>query len=292
MEISFIGTGIMGTAMASNLLKAGFALTIWNRSKDKLGSLLEQGATEANELHGAIKAADVIITMLSNPEAVSAIAEGPEGIFQNAKPNTMWINTSTVNPSFVHTMAEKSHHAGVRYLDAPVSGSKLPAEKGELVFLLGGENKDAEEARPILSAMGKTIHYLGKHGMGTSMKMVLNLLLGQAMLSFAEGINLGLACGLSKEVLFQTIIGGPLVAPFLQAKRTKLEQGNYEPEFPLELLHKDLHLALQTAYEQELALPLTAAAKEIFGMAKSKEFGRLDVSSIFDYVQQNNKRDA
>jgi 3-hydroxyisobutyrate dehydrogenase-like beta-hydroxyacid dehydrogenase len=197
------------------------------------------------------------------------------------------INTSTINPSFAEEMGAKANDAGLRYLDAPVSGSKVPAEKGGLVFLVGGDPKDLEEARPILSQMGKSIHHLGKTGAGSSMKMVVNLVLTQSMLAFSEAIALGKASGLLQEAMFNILLGGPLTPAYLQGKREKLDKNNYEPEFPLKWAHKDLHLIMQTAYEHQIAMPVTAIVKEIYGMAKAEGKGDEDISAIFSFVQND-----
>jgi 3-hydroxyisobutyrate dehydrogenase-like beta-hydroxyacid dehydrogenase len=286
MNITFIGLGIMGSRMAANLLQTGNELTVWNRTKGKAETLKKMGAREAVSLTDSVKDADIVFTMLAAPEAVEKVATGPVGFLSKAKKNTLWINTSTINPSFAEEMSLKAGEAGLRYLDAPVSGSKIPAEKGELIFLVGGENQDLEQARPMLSKMGKSIHHIGKVGMGSSMKMVVNLVLAQSMLAFSEAIALGKASGIAQEILFNTLLGGPLTPAYLQGKREKLEKNNYEPEFPLKWAHKDLHLIMQTAYEQQIALPLTSITKEIYAMAKAEGKGENDISAICSWNEK------
>ncbi|WP_028980153.1 NAD(P)-dependent oxidoreductase [Sporocytophaga myxococcoides] len=284
MKITFIGLGIMGSRMAANLIKGGNELLVWNRSQGKAEALKQSGAKLASSVVAAVKDADILITMLSSPEVIEEIALGKEGIIMNAKKNSLWINTSTVNPSFVEEMAAKAKEAGLRYLDAPVSGSKGVAEKGELIFLVGGDNKDLEDARPLLSIMGKSINHLGKVGDGTKMKMVINLVLAQSMIAFSEAVNLGVTSGLDESSIVNILSESPVVSPFLKLKKSKLESKNFSPEFSLKWAHKDLHLILQTAYESNISLPLTAIAKEVYGMAKQDGKGDEDISAIYEYL--------
>lgn len=284
MKVTFIGLGIMGSRMAANLIKGGNEVLVWNRSPEKTEGLKQVGAKVAASIVAAVKDADVLITMLSSPEVIEKIALGKEGIILNAKKNSLWINTSTVNPSFVDKMAGKAKEVGLRYLDAPVSGSKGVAEKGELIFLVGGENKDLEEARPLLSVMGKSINHFGKVGGGSKMKMVINLVLAQSMLAFSEAVNLGVASGLDESSIINILSESPVVSPFLKLKIAKLESKNYDPEFSLQWAHKDLHLILQTAYENNLSLPVTAITKEIYGMARQEGKGEEDISAVYAYL--------
>lgn len=287
MKIAFLGLGIMGNAMAKKLLPLQNELRVWNRSKGKADALIKNGAKEVTSIVEVVQDVDAIFTMLSNPQAIENIALGNDGFLKHAKPNSLWVNTSTVNPSFAIHMKEQAALANVRYLDAPVSGSKVPAENGELTFLVGGDQVDLEQVRPLLLTMGKNIHHLGETGKGSAMKMVLNLMLGQAMLAFSEAILLGSSSGLSKETMFSILLGGPIAPAFLQNKKSKLEKEDYNPEFPLQLLHKDFHLIAQTAYESGISLPLTAIAKEVYALAKASGKGDQDFSVIYSFVQNN-----
>jgi 3-hydroxyisobutyrate dehydrogenase/glyoxylate/succinic semialdehyde reductase len=289
MNITFIGLGIMGSRMAAHLVRSGNELTVWNRTKKKADELVKMGAKESPSLSDSVKNADIIITMLASPEVVENIALSPVGFLSRARKNSLWINTSTVNPSFAEEMNIKAREAGIRYLDAPVSGSKIPAGTGDLVFWLGGEEKDIEQAQPLLSLMGKNIHVMGNAGKGSSMKMVVNLFLAQSLLAFSEAISLGKACGLSQEVMFNSLLVGPLTPAFLQGKRVKMAEQEYDPEFPLKWAYKDLHLMMQTAYEKQTPMPMTALAKEIFGMALAEGEGEKDIASIFSYVQKRQR---
>lgn len=274
----------MGSRMAANLQKAGHDLIVYNRTPEKADELVANGATLATTPEEVGKACRVVFTMLATPEAVEEVALGQHGFLKELPGNSLWVDSSTVNPSFVKRMAQTTLKMGHRYLDAPVSGSLLPAQNGQLVFLVGGEAKDVEETKPLLDVMGKAVLHIGPHGQGASMKMVNNMLFGQIMAAFAEALRLGTSLGLSEEVLCQTLLNGPGGAPFLKLKENKLLTRDFSPEFPLEWMHKDLHLAGVTAYEQGIALPALHTAKELFAQAKLAGLAEEDFSAIYQYI--------
>jgi 3-hydroxyisobutyrate dehydrogenase/glyoxylate/succinic semialdehyde reductase len=222
--------------------------------------------------------------MLSEPEVVEEAAFGNNGFIEQMQPGSLWIDCSTVNPSFTKKVAEKAKIKGIRFIDAPVSGTTIPAEKGELTFYTGGDPDDIEECRPLFETMGKKIIYMGENGKGTSMKMVINLLLAQAMVTFSEGMALGESLGISKEKLLDILPGGAVVAPFISGKKEKISTGNFEPEFPLKWMLKDCRLASITGYENDIYLYLTNTAKEIYQHAVKLGFGEKDFSSVYQFL--------
>ncbi|HET7657664.1 MAG TPA: NAD(P)-dependent oxidoreductase [Bacillales bacterium] len=284
--IGFIGLGIMGSRMANNLLAAGHDLVIYNRTKEKAERLLEKGAKWGQSPKETAEEAEVLITMLADPGAVSAMALGEEGFMGGLASGKLWIDCSTVNPSFTRKMAAIASERGMRFVDAPAAGSKAPAEKGELVFVAGGNEEDVEEARPYLEAMGKAVNHVGGIGKGTSMKMVVNLMLAQAMEAFSEAVTLGEALGLEKDKVLDTLVGGPVTAPFLAGKRDKVANGHFEVEFPLELMRKDLQLAAESAYENGISLPATNVVKELYGLASQKGLAKKDFSAIYQFLSE------
>ncbi|MHA7056401.1 NAD(P)-dependent oxidoreductase [Aquimarina sp. M1] len=283
-RIGFIGLGIMGSRMATNLLKNGYDLKIYNRTKQKAANLITHGATWAETPREVTEDSDVVITMLSTPEVVKEVATGEQGFLKNMKKQSLWMNCSTVHPSFTKEMHLLSTAYQIHYLDAPVAGTKEPAENGELLFLVGGEDQDVDRARPLLQVMGKKTLHLGKTGAGASMKMLINQLLAQSMVAFAEALMIGEAMGITKETLFDVLLTTPVVAPVMAALRSKLEASNYEANFPLKWMHKDLHLSSVSAYESAIAAPNLNMTKEIFAQAKQYGFGDLDFTSIYKYI--------
>jgi len=288
MKIGFIGLGIMGSRMAANLQKHGYSLAVFNRTRAKAQSLLDRGGTFAKSPAKLAEQVDVLFTMLAHPDAVEQAALDPNGFLGHLKPNALWVDCSSVNPSFSKKMAAAAAARQVRFIDAPVTGSAPVAEEGKLVFWVGGDSTDLEAIRPLLQCMGSKILHLGGHGMGTSMKMVINLLLGAGMASFAEAMALGQGLGLSQKMLFDSLLGMPTVAPFLASKREKIERENYEAEFPLRWMQKDMHLASVSAYEAGVAMPLMNVVKEIYRLAIRGGHETEDFSAIYEFAVGNN----
>ena len=284
MKIGFIGLGIMGSRMGANLQKHGYPLVVFNRTRDKAEPLLDRGATFADSPPKLADQVDILFTMLAHPDAVEQAALGANGFLSHLKPNTIWIDCSSVNPSFSKKMAAAAAAAQIRFIDAPVTGSAPVAADGKLTFWVGGDAAGVDAIRPLLLCMGNKIVHAGGHGMGTSMKMVINLLLGNAMAAFAEAMALGEGLGLSQKVLFDSLLGSPTVAPFLSLKREKIEGGNYEAEFPLQWMQKDLHLASVSAYESGVALALTKVTKEIYRLAMRGGHETKDFSAIYEFA--------
>jgi 3-hydroxyisobutyrate dehydrogenase-like beta-hydroxyacid dehydrogenase len=286
MKVGFIGLGLMGSRMAENLIKGGYELIVYNRTKEKAEPLVKKGASLAGSLKEAGENSDILFTMLSNPEAVKDAALGEKGFLPSLKENSLWVDFSTVNPSFSIEMSKIAKGKNIRFLDAPVAGTVGPAEMGELIVLVGGDEKDLNEAKPLLEKIGKKIIHLGRNGMGTSMKMVINLMLANSMASFAEAITLGESLGFSKDVLFNTLIGGPVSAPFLTSKKEKIQNDDFSTEFPLEHMQKDLQLVDITAFENKISLPLSNIAKEIYGLAIKNGFGEKDFSAVYNFLKK------
>jgi 3-hydroxyisobutyrate dehydrogenase/glyoxylate/succinic semialdehyde reductase len=270
--------------MAANLQKHGHSLVVFNRTRAKAEALLGPCGTFSDSPAKVADQVDILFTMLANPDAVEEAALRTNGFLNYLRPNTLWVDCSSVNPSFSKKMAVAAAARQIRFVDAPVTGSAAVAEQGKLVFWVGGENADLETIRSLLLCMGNKIVHVGGHGMGTSLKMVINLLIGNAMAAFAEGMALGEGLGISREVLFDSLLGMPAVAPFLAAKREKIERGNYDPEFPLRWMQKDLHLASVSAYETDVAMPVTNVTKEVYRLAMREGHATEDFSAIYDYL--------
>jgi 3-hydroxyisobutyrate dehydrogenase/glyoxylate/succinic semialdehyde reductase len=181
-------------------------------------------------------------------------------------------------------MASEAQARKVRFLDAPVAGSREPAARGELVFFVGGDPADLEACRLLLQTMGSKIVHVGGHGMGSALKMVNNLLLASSMAAFAEGLVLGQALGIAQQNLLDFLLGTALVAPYLAGKRENIERGDYAAQFPLQWMQKDLHLAAVSAQEAAVALPLANAAKEIYQLAARHGSAQQDFSAIYAFL--------
>src|SRR5213076_228554 len=215
MKIGFIGLGIMGSRMAANLQKHGYPMVVFNRTRDKAEPLLDRGAMLADSPPKLAEQVNVLFTMLAHPDAVEQAALGANGFLDHLKPNAVWVDCSSVNPSFSKKMAVEAARREIHFVDAPVTGSAPAAAEAKLIFWVGTDPADLERIRPLLLCMGNKIVHTGGHGTGTSMKMVVNLLLGTGMAAFAEGMALGEGLGLSQKMLFDSLLGTPAVAPFL-----------------------------------------------------------------------------
>jgi 3-hydroxyisobutyrate dehydrogenase/glyoxylate/succinic semialdehyde reductase len=286
MSVGFIGLGIMGSRMAANLQQNGHKLIVYNRTIEKAEPLVANGATAADSPAAVAGQVELLFTMLGDPQAVEAMAQGPDGFLNHLHPEALWVDCSTVNPSFSRRMAERAQSRGVRFVDAPVAGTKGPAAAGELVFLVGGDQADVEQCQPYFDIMGRRTLHVGGTGSGSAMKMVFNLLLAEAMVAFSEGMALGQALGISREMLFDVLLNAPMVAPFVAGKRARIESGDYDADFPLQWMQKDLHLAALTAYEEEVPLPLGNSAKELYALAKHQGLGDEDFSAIYRLLNE------
>src|SRR5205823_10984512 len=226
MKIGFIGLGIMGSRMAANLQKHGCSLVMFNRTRAKAEPLLGPCGTFSDSPAKVADQVDTLFTMLANPDAVEEVALRANGFLNHLRPNALWVDCSSVNPSFSRKMAAAAAARKIRFVDAPVTGSAVPAAEATLIFWVGADTADLERIRPLLLCMGNKIVHAGGHGMGTSMKMVVNLLLGTGMAAFAEAMALGEGLGISRKMLFDSLLGTPAVAPFLASKRDKIESEN------------------------------------------------------------------
>jgi 3-hydroxyisobutyrate dehydrogenase/glyoxylate/succinic semialdehyde reductase len=215
------------------------------------------------------------------------VALGADGFLNHLRPNALWVDCSSVNPSFSKKMAAEAARRQVHFVDAPVTGSAPAAAEAKLIFWVGADPADLERIRPLLLCMGNKIVHTGGPGTGTSMKMVINLLLGTGMAAFAEAMALGEALRLSRKMLFDSLLGTPAVAPFIAAKRDKIDNHNYEVEFPLRWMQKDMHLATLSAYETGVAMPLTNVTKEIYRLAMRDGNDTEDFSAVYEFLTAN-----
>ncbi|MFO7840197.1 MAG: NAD(P)-dependent oxidoreductase, partial [Desulfosalsimonadaceae bacterium] len=235
MKIGFIGMGIMGSRMAANLANAGYEVYAHSRTRrNELAFLGLPNAAWLDSAKDLARACDVVFTMLSTPEVVEEVAAGPSGFLDSMQADAIWADSSTVNPAFSKKMAAMCEGKRIRFLDAPVAGSKMPAEKGELLFLVGGPKEAVQSCAPLFAVMGRDYIHAGENGAGASLKLVFNLLLGQAITALSEGLILGESLGLSRKMLLDVLLGAPVTAPVLSGKRRQFEGGGYDPEFPLQ----------------------------------------------------------
>ncbi len=289
-KIGFVGLGIMGTPMAMNILKRGYPLMVYNRTKDRTIPLMKQGAEVASDLQGLASWADVIILMLTGPEAIEEVLRSERGILSGEVNGKVLINMSTISPSYAGHLKEMLEPYGVTFIDAPVSGSKRPAEEGTLVILAGGPEKVLRELEPLFLSMGKKVVHCGDVPMGSAMKMTVNLLLGVMMEALTEAVNLGQRCGLKVETILDTILSGPLSCGLFQLKEEMLKKGVYPSQFPLKHMLKDLRFILQTADEVGAPVPSGHTVFQLYRQASGMGLSYEDFASVKKAIERLNDR--
>lgn len=286
MKIAFLGLGIMGSRMAANLLKNKVDLTVFNRSEAPRKELRAKGAKVSENFASAVKNADIVFTMLSAPNVVEEIMFGEKGCLASMKEEALWADCSTVDPAFSKLSAREAGKKNIRFIDAPVVGTKTPAENGTLVFFVGGSKSDLIEIEPFLSIMGSKIIHVGETGKGTSLKILVNAMLAESMLIFSETLLLGEKLGLSKNFLLDTLPHLPVIAPFTIAKAELIRDQHFDAHFPLELMDKDLQLILNTAKDAGQDMPMAGITKELFRQAIESGMGRDDFSAIYKFLSE------
>jgi 3-hydroxyisobutyrate dehydrogenase-like beta-hydroxyacid dehydrogenase len=289
-KIGLIGLGLMGRPMGMNLLKAGHALTVWNRSASRADELVAAGASLAKSPKEAAAAADVLVTIVSDPPALEGVLWGTDGKDNGAlaglKSGSIYIDSSTVSPALARRIAAACGERGVRFLDAPVTGGDWGAKKGELIFMIGGDAETLKAVEPILGVMGKRWFHLGPNGAGQTIKLAMNLILALQVDALAEALALVTGAGLKGENLVEVLQSSMARSGVLDVKAPNLLKGEYVPSFPLRLMHKDLGLALDLGNQLGVALPATAAARETYNYVKGAAKEDLDYSAVMKFCRR------
>jgi len=261
--IGFIGLGAMGQRMARRLLSSGYKLYAYDHTIQKTAELASSGAIVSPSLRQLARKSEVIISCLPNDEAVLSVYQGQEGILACASPGTIVIEMSTVSPDTSRTLHRIGRERGIEVLDVAISGSTPAAESGTLTLLGGGDARVFDACRPIFSVVAKQYFLLGPSGSGTTMKLVVNLLLGVNMQAIAEAVAFGEKAGLNRERLLEVLAKTAVVSPAHQNKLIRAEHDDYSPQFPLKLMNKDFRLILDKAAELGAPMPVTASAFQI-----------------------------
>ena len=286
-RIGLIGLGLMGRPMGMNLLKAGYALTVWNRSAARADELVAAGATLARSPKEVAAASEVLLTVVSDPPALEEVLWGSggknDGALSALKPGSIYIDCSTVSPALVGKIAEACRSAGVHFLDAPMTGGDWGAKKGELVFMVGGEAETLKNAEPILGVLGKKWFHLGPNGAGQTIKLGMNLILALQVDALAEALALVTSAGIAGEKLVEVMQSSMARSGVLDVKAPNLLKGEYAPSFPLRLMYKDIGLALDLAKQLGVKLPAATASYETYGAVKAAAKEDLDYSAVMKY---------
>jgi 3-hydroxyisobutyrate dehydrogenase-like beta-hydroxyacid dehydrogenase len=279
-KVGFMGLGIMGSPMAANIFRAGYPLMVYNRTPDKAEKFADLGAGVASTPMALAHAAQVLIAMVTGPEALNELLWGKDGAGPELGANKVFINMSSVSPGYTRELAEKLAPSGVTFIDAPVSGTKKPAEEGTLLILAGGLEEQVKAVEPLLLTIGKKVIFCGPVGQGSMMKMTINLLLGLMMEGFAEALNFGRLGGLDFEAMLDVVFSGPLNCGLYQVKAANLREKNYPPAFPLKHLAKDAKFVVDTAYELGAPVPAGHMLLHLYRLGVAQGWGDEDISAI------------
>jgi 3-hydroxyisobutyrate dehydrogenase-like beta-hydroxyacid dehydrogenase len=275
-RLGFIGIGNMGSRIARRLLEHGYKLMAYNRSRDAADALVKYGAKVADSVPKLANESDVILSCLTNDEAVKSVYTDPQGVFAYARRGSAIIDMSTVLPATSRELGDLGREAGIQCLDSPMSGSTPLAENGTLTLFCGGDEELFQAAQPIFSSIASQYFYLGGSGSGTAMKLVANTLLGVGMQAVAESVALGQMEGLDRHRLLEVLSHTAVIAPAHLGKLSRVERGDYSAQFAIGLMNKDFRLILESAAEGKVPMPATAAAFQMnaaeFNESKDEDF--------------------
>jgi 3-hydroxyisobutyrate dehydrogenase len=285
-RVAILGLGTMGAGMAANVLKAGFSLSVYNRTAAKAKALVDGGAHFASMPGEAAEGASIVISILSDDTASREVWLGSGGALEAVGKDAILIESSTVSPSWIAELAELSASRGAQFLDAPVTGSRMQAEAGQLSFLVGGNEATVEAATPVLKAMSKEIVHLGPVGSGAKMKLINNFLCGVQIASLAEGLAWIERSGLDREKALAVLKSGAPGSPLLGAISARMVNQNYNVNFLLTLMAKDLLYAEAEAAHCNVDLKTAETARGLFEVAIAQGLGNEDMSSVIEPLRK------
>jgi len=282
MRVAFLGLGIMGRPMAANLVKAGHEVTVWNRTPGKD----VEGARSAASPAEAARGAEVVWMCVSDTTAVESVLFGPQGVEESLAEGMTVVDSSTISPSATVKFAERVGARGARYVDAPMTGSKIAAEGGTLIFMVGGEEAAIENLKPLFAGMGKVFFRMGGTGKGQAAKLAMNLQIALIYEGFAEALTLATKLGVDAENLLQLINASMVRSGVVEYKAPFVLKRDFSPNFPLRLMHKDIRLALAAAKEVRVKLPGLETVEEIYEMATEDGHENLDYAATLTLLEK------
>lgn len=287
-KVAWIGLGIMGSPMSENLVKAGYDVTGYTLERDKLDRLSAAGGTAASSVAEAVRDADVIVTMVPASPQVEAVAYGPDGILENARRGALLIDMSSITPQTSLDLAAAAKDKGVRVLDAPVSGGEAGAIEAVLSIMVGGDQADFDEAKPLFEALGRTIVRCGPHGSGQTVKAANQLIVAVNIQACAEAVVFLEKSGVDLAAALDVLGGGLAGSTVLARKKDNFLNRDFRPGFRIDLHHKDMGIALAAAREAGVALPMTGMVAQLIAAARAQGLGALDHSALLKVIERIN----
>lgn len=285
LRLGYIGLGLMGKSIAGNLLKAGFPLTVHNRSRRPVEELVAVGARAAESPRQVAESSDVVLTSLPDSPDVEQVVLGPNGILQGARPGMIYVDNSTIHPEAARRIASRLAQAGVEALDAPVSGGDVGAREGTLAIMVGGPRSTFERVLPILEAMGKSITYVGESGAGQVAKACNQIMVAAQMVAMGELLLLAQKAGVDPGCVIEAIRGGAAQCWTLDVKPPRLLRGDRNPGFKASMMHKDLRIVQETADRYGMVLPATVVNGQLYRAMLELGMGDQDNSAVIGVLE-------
>jgi len=281
-ELGYVGLGVMGGGVAKRLLDAGHNVTGWNRTRDKAQWLVDAGMHWADSPREVAERSDVVFTMVTNTAAVQAVTDGPDGILAGLGPGKVYVDMSTASPENSRSLAERVVGLGAQMLDAPVSGSVITLEQGKLTVMVGGDDAVFERVRPVLEAIGPKVFHVGPNGAAVTMKIATNLSLAVQMLAFSEGVLLAEKSGIPREKAVEVMLASVIASPMVVYRGPFVLEQPEEAWFDINMMQKDLNLALELGRQLDVPLPTTAVTNEMLTTARALGLEKKDFAALFD----------
>uniref|UniRef100_A0A674APU7 Cytokine-like nuclear factor N-PAC n=1 Tax=Salmo trutta TaxID=8032 RepID=A0A674APU7_SALTR len=280
-RIGFLGLGLMGSGIVSNLLKMGHVVTVWNRTVEKCDLFIQEGARLGRTPAEVVSMCDITFSCVSDPKAARDLVLGPSGVLQGIRPGKCYVEMSTVDPGTITELSQVISSRGGRFLEAPVAGSQQVSNEGMLVILAAGDRTVYEDCSSCFQAMGKTSFFLGEVGNAARMMLILNMVQGSFMATIAEGLTLAQATGQSQHTFLDILSQGQMASTFVDQKCQNILQGNFKPDYYLKHIQKDLRLAISMGDTANHPTPMAAAANEVYKRAKALDQSDNDMSAVY-----------
>jgi len=283
-NLGFVGLGVMGGQMVNRLLGKGHTVAGYNRTRSKAQWLIERGMTWADSPRSVAAAADVTFAMVTNSAALGTIAEGPDGILAGLNKGKIFVDMSTVSPDVSRSLAAKVREKGADMVDAPVSGSVITLQEGKLSVMVGGRRETFERVKPVLQDIGPKVTYVGDNGLALSMKIAINLSLATQMMAFSEGVLLAEKSGIARETAVDVLMHSAVASPMIQYRGPFVLHQPDEAWFDVNMMQKDMLLALEMGRRLDVPLPTTAVSNEFLTAARGMGLAKRDFAVVFDVL--------
>jgi len=285
-RVGFLGMGLMGSRMARNLVRKGFLVTVWNRTRSRAEALVADGAKVAATPADVMAEVDVACSCLSTPAVLEEAVDGPAGLFRKARAGQLFIDFSTISPTLARSLEGRARALGVDFVEAPVTGSKNGAEKGTLLLMVGGTAEAVARCGPVFAAVGEKAIHCGPVGAGAQVKLAGNALIASMLQGLGEGMLLATQAGVDPAKLLEVVQASGYRSPYFDFKGGALLRRDFSTHFAIDLMHKDLTLFLEAAAAHRVPTPLAAAVREVYALARAAGKGEQDIGAVTTVLEE------